>query len=59
MFSSSMHAERYRPAEAGMMVPVVVLGAEHLDQAYRPPAGVVNLEGTEAFESALRVSLTP
>jgi hypothetical protein len=59
MFSSSMHAQLDRPAAAGMVVPVMVLGAEHLDQAYRPAVGAVNFAGTDAFESALRLSFTP
>ena len=58
MFSSSMHADLDRPAEAGVVVPVMVL-REHRHQAYRPPVGVVNLDGTDAFESALRLSFTP
>lgn len=54
-----MHVELYRPAEAGMMVPVMVLCAKHRVPAYRPAVGAVNFIGTDAFESALRLSFTP
>ena len=59
MFSSSMHAQLDRPAAAGMVVPVMVFGAEHLVSAYRLAVDPVNFEGTDAFESALRLSFTP
>jgi hypothetical protein len=54
-----MHAQLDRPAAAGMVVPVMVFGAEHLVSAYRLAVGPVNFEGTDAFESALRLSFTP
>lgn len=41
------------------MEPVMVKRGEHVRLDYRRPAGVVNRAGTEAFESAVRVSFTP
>jgi ribosomal protein S21 len=42
-----------------MMVPVCVTRDEHVDKAYRPPLGGVKSAAEEAFEFALRLSLTP
>jgi hypothetical protein len=41
------------------MVPMVVAHAEHVATAYRPAVGTVKLAGTDALESADRVSFTP
>ena len=42
-----------------MMVPVCVPCNEHVHKAYRPALGAVKSAAEEAFESALRLSLTP
>ena len=42
-----------------MMVPVCVPRQKHVGQAYRPALGAVKSAALEAFESALRLSLTP
>ncbi len=56
----SVRVQPDRPAGAGMMmVPVCVLRAEHVDKAYRPAVGAVKFAGGDAFEFALRLSLTP
>jgi hypothetical protein len=41
------------------MVPVCVPGAKHVRKAYRPALGGVKSAAVEAFESVLRLSLTP
>jgi hypothetical protein len=51
-------AQSDRPAEAGMMVPVVVRESEHLIKAYCFDAVEVK-RATEALPSALRRSLAP
>src|SRR3954471_19131299 len=57
---SSVRVQPVRPAEAGMMMrPVCVLRAEHCCQAYRSGKGAVKFCGIDAFELALRLSLTP
>src|SRR5262245_57406942 len=56
----SVHVQLDRPAGAGMMmVPVCVPYAEHVRKAYRPALGAVKSAALDAFESALRLSLTP
>jgi hypothetical protein len=56
---SSQETHGYRPAGAGMMVPVMVQRREHEEpQDYRFAADEVN-PGTEAFPSRVRFSLTP
>lgn len=57
--SLEFHTHIYRPAGAGMMEPVMVQRDKHVRLDYRRPAGVVNLAGTEALESAVRLSFTP
>jgi hypothetical protein len=47
-----------RPAEAGMVVPVVVREPEHLQRAYCLAAVAVK-RATDAFPSGLRLSLAP
>ena len=42
-----------------MVVPVVVLRAVHLVQAYRPADDDVKRTGTDDFESGVRLSWTP
>ena len=55
-----MHVQLDRPAEAGMMmVPVCSRCTEHVHKAYRPVLGAVKSAALDAFESALRLSLTP
>src|SRR5262245_39466212 len=49
-----------RPAEAGMMVPVVVREAEHPDPAYfRTAVEVKRAAAADAFPSGLRLSAAP
>jgi len=56
----SVHVQLDRPAGAGMvMVPVCNRCTEHVRKAYRPALGAVKSAALEAFESALRLSLTP
>ena len=42
-----------------MMEPVMMQRDKHVRLDYRRPAGLVNLAGTAALESAVRLSFTP
>ena len=56
----SVHTQIDRPAGAGVVVPVMMQRDEHyVLKAYRPAAGEVKPDGTDALLSGVRFSWMP